>query len=85
MAQKLRISSRCGNNAQKSIRNIIFLIMDKNVQKQLSWSGFRTEKPAFSIIYKRIVDGIVETLQEKFKDYNFDMFQKKVQVLLQNA
>lgn len=59
--------------------------MDKAVQKELSWSGFRTSKPSFEKKFKKIVDAMNETLKEKYKDYNYDMLKKKVSTLLQNA
>lgn len=83
--RKAYISALCGGDLKKSIRVILNRIMTPEVQKQLSWSGYRTTKPSFEKGYGKIVDAISQTLQEKFKDYNYEVLQKKVSTLLANA
>lgn len=85
LQQKLHISAFCGSTVPKSVRNILFNLMDKDVQKIFSWSGLRTKKPSFEKDYKRIVDAISETLNEKFMDYNYDMLKNKAITLFNNA
>ena len=60
-------------------------VVAKSVQKQLSWSGIRTKKPSFEKEYKAIVTAMHFALQSQFKDYNYSIFEAKVQALLQGS
>lgn len=59
--------------------------MVRSLQKQLSWSGFRSSKPSLKLLYKTIVDGIHVAMKENFKDYTIAHGEETVKRLLQNA
>lgn len=69
-------------DVQKSIKKALDVIMDKAVQKELSWSGIRTTLPSFELRYKTIVDALNQALKGKFADYNYEVLAKKLQSLL---
>lgn len=70
---------------KKSIKKALDIVMDKNVQKQLSWSGLRTTKPSFELEYSRIVQAMKCALEAHYKDYDYHLFQNKIKTLLQGA
>lgn len=67
---------------EKSITKSLDIIMIKDVQKQLSWSGLRTNLPSFAKQYKAIVDAMNDALLQKYQDYNFDVLETKLKALL---
>lgn len=60
-------------------------IMDRSVQKQVSWAGYQNRKPSLKIKYKNIVDGIHVAMQENFKDYTIVQGEFKMKSMLENA
>lgn len=74
-----------GDDIKKSIKKALDILMVKSVQKKLSWSGLRTTKPSFEMEYKRIVEAMKFALKSRYKDYSYNLFQNKIQTLLQGA
>lgn len=74
-----------GSDFNSAIKIIINTILDKSVQKQLSWSGMLTKKPSFKNQYKGIVDGIHVAMKETFKEYTIVNGEAKIHSMLKNA
>lgn len=69
-----------------SIKRILDNVMERAVQKKLSWSGKGTSKPSIIKEYKEIIDAMKEVLHNSYKGgYNFDELKRKVSTILQNA
>lgn len=79
------IQSFFGKDVRKNIKFGLGLILEKNVQKLLSWSGLRTTKPSLENWYKPIVKAIDQALKEKFTDYDYSILSTKIQALLQSS
>lgn len=60
-------------------------IMDKDVQKQLSWSGPQTTKPWFEEESKQIVQAMKYAITAQYEHFENMMFAAKVKTLLQSA
>lgn len=60
-------------------------ILDRSVQKQLSWSGYQDRKPSLKLKYKDIVDAIHVAMQENFMDYTVAQGEAKMKRMLENA
>lgn len=79
------MTSFFGKDIKKNIKKTLDLLMVKDVQKKLSWSGLRTKKPSFELKYKRIVQAMQFALKAHHSDYDYDLFQAKIKTLLQGA
>ncbi|XP_037034391.1 uncharacterized protein LOC119073189 [Bradysia coprophila] len=74
-----------GTDFNSAIKTIFNTVMERSVQKQLSWTGLHSKKPSLKFKYKRIVDGIHVAMKEQFKDYTIVRGEAKMQSLLKNA
>lgn len=76
------IGSFLGTDLRKSIKTTLDLIVISLVQKKITWSGLRTNKPSFEKEYRIIVEAMGDALKEKFKDYTYVIMTDKLQSLL---
>lgn len=79
------IESTLGNDICKSIKSALDLIMDRNVQSRLSWTGIRTTKPSLEKCYRPIINCMNEAFKQKFNGYNYAVLAKKIQTLLTSS
>lgn len=74
-----------GTDFNAAIKAIIDCTIVRSVQKQLSWAGYRTDKPSLKSDYKAIVDGIHIAMKDSFKDYTIALGEVKIKSILRNA
>lgn len=77
------IKSLKGSDSMSTMKRAFVAILDRSVQKQFSWSGLRTKKPAFMVKYKLIVELMYDGIHRSklFRIYKNRRRKKIVEII----